>query len=128
MYNECMLNKIKELNNMTNEIKYYKAEANSVVAVRQSKRDYNIAMAIDWANGRTFIESFNSKLKTKGAVLRYWCHARNNCAEQMEKFNTAKVYPVPVTLISKEEYKEIKAKQRAEEAAYYAARAAQRSA
>lgn len=108
---------------MTNEIKYYKAEVNGVVAVRQSKKDYNIAMAIDWSNGKTLIESFNSKLKTKGAVLRYWCHARNNCSEQMEVFKTTKVYPVPITLISKEEYKEIKAKQRAEEKAYYAARA-----
>ena len=82
-----------------------------------------MAMAIDWSNGKTLIESFNSKLKTKGAVLRYWCHARNNCSEQMEVFKTTKVYPVPITLISKEEYKEIKAKQRAEEKAYYAARA-----
>tara|TARA_R110002012_G_scaffold294475_1_gene490641 strand:- start:128 stop:496 length:369 start_codon:yes stop_codon:yes gene_type:complete len=122
-----MLNK-KGVINMTNEIKYYKAEANGVIAVRQSKRDYNIAMAIDWDNGKTLIESFNSRLKSKGAVLRYWCHARNNCVEQMEVFNTTKVYPVPLTLISKEEYKEIKAIQRAEESAYYAARAAQRSA
>ena len=42
-----MLNKIKELNNMTNEIKYYKAELNGeTVDIRATKRDYKIAMVI----------------------------------------------------------------------------------
>jgi hypothetical protein len=114
-----MLNKIKELNNMTNEIKYYKAELNGeTVDIRATKRDYKIAMVITWSSGISIVDSMNSSPRTRASVLKSYGGVKSN----------AIVTVVPLTLATKEEHKAIKAAKKAASDARYAERAAQRSA
>ena len=114
-----MLNKIKELNNMTNEIKYYKAELNGeTVDIRATKRDYKIAMVITWSSGISIVDSMNSSPRTRASVLKSYGGVKSN----------AIVTVVPLTLATKEEYKAVKAAKKAASDALYAERAAQRSA
>ena len=114
-----MLNKIKELNNMTNEIKYYKAELDGeTVDIRATKRDYKIAMVITWESGISIVDSMNSSPRTRASVLNSYGGVKSN----------AVVTVVPLTLATKEEYKAVKAAKKAASDAYYAERNAQRSA
>ena len=109
-----MLYKSKELNNMTNEKKYYKAELNGeTVDIRATKRDYKIAMVITWSSGISIVDSMNSSPRTRASVLKSYSGVKSN----------AVVTVVPLTLATKEEYKAIKVAKKAASDAYYAERA-----
>ena len=111
---------------MTNEFKYYKAELNGkTLDIRATKRDYKVAMVITWDNGSSTVDSMNSSPRTKASVLKdYGFNDRARDSEQMEEFNNTTVQAVPLTLTTKEEHTEVKARKRAASDAWYAERAA----
>ena len=103
--------------------KYYKAEFEGKVEVRQSKNDYTVATVREDDNGHGVV-SFNSQELSKGAAIgKYYssgyhtvnqkcvadCGSDNDyCKSSKERYAAAKVYSVPAVEISKEEYNEIR--------------------
>jgi len=96
---------------MTKEIKYYKAEVDGTVYVRQSKNDYTVAMVISKENENYFtVKSFNTKEVAKSMVLKHLRPLKGYDwgVGGKASYDAYKVYPVPAVQISKEEYKKIK--------------------
>ena len=108
---------------MKKEIKYYKAEFDGRVELRQSKNDYTVATVREDDSGHGVV-SFNSKELSKGAAIGKYYHSgwhsvsekcvadcgsdNKYCKISKENYAAAKVYSVPAVQISKEEYNKIK--------------------
>ena len=111
-----------ELDNM---IKYYKAEVNGKTYVRQSKNDYKVAMvsSTEWG---VHVCSFNSKETSKSSTIGFDygsgfhtvtkrcvhnCKGNQDyCKKQKELYAAAKVWSIPVKVITKKEYLQIRGK------------------
>tara|TARA_R110000765_G_C18575720_1_gene565698 strand:- start:25 stop:342 length:318 start_codon:yes stop_codon:yes gene_type:complete len=102
---------------MKKEIKFYKAEVDGSVYVRQSKNDYTVAMVVSGSG----VVSFNSKELSKASVLKHltpkkWLGGEwikyvtedGKIVDYKASYDSKTVYPVVVVQISKEEYNEIR--------------------
>jgi len=111
-----MLNKLNE-KKMKKEIKFYKAEVDGSVYVRQSKNDYTVAMVVSGSG----VCSFNSKELSKASVLKHltpkkwlggewtkYVEEDGTVVDFKAIYDSKSVYPVAAVQISKEEYNKIK--------------------
>mgnify|MGYP003133272850 CR=1 FL=1 len=96
---------------MKKEIKYYKAEVDGRVYVRQSKNDYTVAMVISKENENYLtVKSFNTKEVAKSMVLKHLRPLKGYDwdVDRKTSYDAYKVYPVAAVQISKEEYNKIR--------------------
>ena len=108
------------MNKMTKETKYYKAEVDGRVCVRQSKNDYTVAMVVS-REGRSGVASFNTKEQTKSRVLNHLTPSKmtggkwvkylddnGTVVDHKARYDSTTVWAVKAAQITKEEYKAIK--------------------